>query len=105
MYRAHCLPVICWPFLILFPHLSGMEETLLETESMQRRDEIAAYLRQLADNLENSGPVTVTAGDQDVELTVPNQAEFEISVEREHEDDETETSIELEIEWTDAAQE
>ena len=77
------------------------EEVLFETESRKSRAEVAAYLRSVADRLDEDGAVSLTAGDQSVDLAVPDAAEFEVKVERETPagGGTGELSLELEIEW------
>lgn len=78
-----------------------MAKTLLQMENVQDRHEIAAYLRRIAEKLDADGTVSLKAGEQSVDLQVPEQAEFEVKVEQERSFRGTkgETSIELEIEW------
>ncbi len=77
------------------------EEVLFETESQKSRAEVAAYLRSVADRLDDGGSVSLSAGDQSVDLAVPDTAEFEVKVERETPSGggSGELSLELEIEW------
>lgn len=76
------------------------EEVLFETESRQSRNDIATYLRRVADLLESDGDITLTAGDQSVTMSPPAQPTFEVKVEREGPSDGPgELSIELELEW------
>jgi amphi-Trp domain-containing protein len=76
------------------------EEVLFASEREQSRAEIASTLRAVADKLDAGDPLTLTAGDQSVELDPPARSEFEIKAEREIEGDEEELSVEFEIEWT-----
>ena len=77
------------------------EEVLFETETRKSRAEVAAYLRSVADKLDGDGNVSLSAGDQSVDLTVPDSTEFEVKVEREAPAgaETGELSLELEIEW------
>lgn len=76
------------------------EEVLFETEQSQSRSEIAAYFRSVADSLEAGGPLTLTAGDQSVELDPPERSTFEVKAEREGSANRPgELSVEFEIEW------
>jgi len=47
------------------------EEVLFESESDRSREEIAAYLRTVADNLESGGAITLKAGGDEVTLDPP----------------------------------
>ncbi|WP_144904539.1 amphi-Trp domain-containing protein [Halobellus captivus] len=76
------------------------EEVLFKSESRQSRESIATYLRAVADKLEGSEPVTLSAGGESVTLEPPAQPTFEVKAEREGPaDGPGELSIELEIEW------
>lgn len=76
------------------------EEVLFETESAMSREEIASYLRRVADNLESGKPITLRAGEQSVTLEPPGRPTFEVKVEREGATGERgEVSVEFELEW------
>lgn len=80
------------------------EVVLFESESKQSRSEIAAYLRQVADNLEAGEAITLRAGDQSETMDPPANPTFEVKAEREGpEDGPGELSIELELEWDEDA--
>jgi amphi-Trp domain-containing protein len=77
------------------------EEVLFESESKQSRAAIADYLRNVADSLDGGGDVTLTAGDQSIQMDVPGELTFEVKAERETAAgaDTGELSLELELEW------
>lgn len=76
------------------------EIVLFETEQKQSRDDIAAYLRQVADKLESGEAVSFQSGDESVTVDPPAQPTFEVKIEREGpEGGPYERSIELELEW------
>ena len=80
----------------------SMEKTVFETEGRMSREEIAEYLRAVAESLDRGATVSFSAGDQSVTLDPPAEPEFEVKVEHEGpEDAMTERSIEFEIEWDD----
>lgn len=78
-----------------------MAKDLFHIENMRSRGEIAAYLRQIADKLDHGEPLTLRSGNQEVELQLPDRAEFEVKVEQEQSfrGKKGETSLELDIEW------
>ncbi len=79
------------------------EEVLFKMERKFDRAEIADYLRQVADSLEEGGPISLKAGDQSVEMDPPGRPTFEIKAEREGPTDgPKELSIEFELEWDEA---
>lgn len=76
------------------------EEVLFETEASQSREEIASYLRRVADNLDTGDAITLRTGGQSVTLNPPQRPTFEVKAEREGPTDRPgELSIEFEIEW------
>lgn len=76
------------------------EEVLFKSESSQSRADIAAYLRTVADNLDNGEAITLKAGDESVTLTPPANPTFEVKAERETSTSGPgELSIEFELEW------
>ena len=75
------------------------EEVLFESERRHSREEIADYLRTVADRLEGDGRLTFQAGDESVDLAVPDRPTFEVKAEREVEGSATELSVEFELEW------
>lgn len=76
------------------------EEVLFKSEQSQSRGKIANTLRAVADRLEAGDSITLSAGDQSVDLDPPERPTFEIKAEREIEDGSEELSVEFEIEWT-----
>jgi len=78
------------------------EEVLFESERTQSRAEIAETLRAVADKLDAGESITLSAGEQSIELDPAERPEFEIKAERETGGEE-ELSVEFEIEWTPGA--
>jgi len=81
-----------------------MEE--LETEAEKTRSEIASYLRELADQLDASGDVTLELGGQQVRLNPTNPVTFKLEGESDWSEGDTEAkqSIEFELVWWREAQ-
>jgi amphi-Trp domain-containing protein len=76
------------------------EETLFEVEKRASRSEVAAYLRTVADRLDEGGTLTLEAGDDAITVETPREVEFEVAVEREGPaSGDGELSVELEFEW------
>jgi amphi-Trp domain-containing protein len=76
------------------------EEVLFESESRRSREEIASYLRTVADSLESGSAITLTRGDQSVTMEPPARPTFEVKAEREGPaDGPGELSVEFELEW------
>lgn len=76
------------------------EEVLFVTETRETRASVAEYLRTVADRLEGDGDLTLTAGEESVTLSPPEEVTFEVKAEREGPaDGPYERSVELELEW------
>ncbi|WP_049921175.1 amphi-Trp domain-containing protein [Halopiger djelfimassiliensis] len=76
------------------------EEVLFESESDQTREEIASYLRTVAEKLERGDAVTLKSGSESVTMEPPARPTFEVKAEREGPvDGAGELSIEFELEW------
>ena len=76
------------------------EEVLFKSESDQTREEIASYLRKVAENLDQGHAITLTSGSESVTMEPPARPIFEVKAEREGPTDSPgELSIEFELEW------
>ena len=76
------------------------EEVLFKSESDQPREEIAAYLRSVAEKLDQGDAVTLKSGSESVTMEPPARPTFEVKAEREGPTDSPgELSIEFELEW------
>jgi amphi-Trp domain-containing protein len=76
------------------------EEVLFKSESAQTREEIASYLRNVAEKLEQGGSISLKAGSESVTMDPPTRPTFEVKAEREGPADGLgELSIEFELEW------
>ena len=73
----------------------------LETEEQKTRAEIANYLRDLADQLDSDGDVTLDLGGATVQLNPTNPITFKLEGESDwsHGDTEAKQSIEFELVW------
>jgi len=90
---------IC-PTVILGPDVpSGMGE--IETEEQKTRAEVATYLRDLADQLDGDGDVTLDLGGSGVQLDPTEPVTFKLEGESDWSEGETEVkqSIEFELVW------
>ena len=76
------------------------EEVLFKSESDQSREEIATYLRRVADKLERGDAITLKSGSESVTMEPPVRPTFEVKAEREGPTNGPgELSIEFELEW------
>lgn len=73
----------------------------LETEAERSRAEIASYLRELADQLDRDGEVTLELGDKQVRLNPRDPVTFKLEGESDWSEGDTEAkqSIEFELVW------
>jgi amphi-Trp domain-containing protein len=80
------------------------EEVLFKSERNQSREEIASYLRKVADNLDSGTAITLKTGSESVTLDPPARPTFEVKAEREGPvGNMTELSVEFELEWDENA--
>lgn len=76
------------------------EEVLFNSESNQSRQEIAAFFRNVAQNLEDGKSISLNAGSESVTMNPPSHPTFEVKAEREGPSGSPgELSIEFELEW------
>ncbi len=76
------------------------EEVLFKSESDQSREEIATYLRRVAEKLEQGDAITLKSGSESVTIEPSARPTFEVKAEREGPTDGPgELSIEFELEW------
>lgn len=76
------------------------EEVLFKSESDQSRAEIAAYLRRIAEKLDQGEAITLKSGSESVTMEPPARPTFEVKAEREGPTDGPgELSLEFELEW------
>lgn len=76
------------------------DDTLFQFEQTMSRTDVAAYLREVADRLDEDGDLEFTAGGQSTSLGVPERVQFEVDVERDpNNHDAAEMEVEFELEW------
>ena len=76
----------------------GKEVVLFESETPKSRQEVAAFLRELAAKIDG-GEVTFQQGAESVSVTMPPNVVLELKVEEEAKKNKTKRSLEVEIEW------
>jgi amphi-Trp domain-containing protein len=79
-------------------YIMGRERILFKTEERRSASEIAAFLRQLADRIEQ-GKVTLKSGANEIDLPLPSSMSFETKVEEEDKRGKVKRKLEVEIEW------
>ena len=75
------------------------KNVLFKSEEWKARQSTAAFLRELAESLEQ-GEVTLQRGEEQVRLLFPETVEVEIEVTEKVKKHKTERELEIEIEWT-----
>ncbi|MFC7231072.1 amphi-Trp domain-containing protein [Saliphagus sp. GCM10025308] len=83
------------------------EEVLFSFEQSLTRDEIADYLRAVADRLESGDDLVLESGGNSVTMQPPGRPTFEVKAERETSQSggPAEFSVEFELEWEEGADE
>lgn len=74
------------------------KSVLFRSEEWKPRHSTAAFLRELADELED-GEITLRRGEEELSLTLPETVELEIEITEKVKKHKTEREIEIEIEW------
>lgn len=77
-----------------------MEKVLFKSEERKQTSEVASILRTVADKIE-SGRITLSQGEEEINLTIPGAVTLEIKVEEETKTgkDTLKKSLEIELEW------
>lgn len=75
------------------------ETILFKSEERRELQNVAEFLRQLADRLAQN-EVILRQGAEELILSIPNQVVLELKVEEEPKRTTTKRSLEIEIEWT-----
>lgn len=75
------------------------EVVLFKSEERKSLREVATFVRQLADRLDQH-EVTLRQGEEEVTLSIPDQVVLELKVEEEAKRSGPKYSLEIEIEWT-----
>ncbi|WP_394741720.1 amphi-Trp domain-containing protein [Natronococcus roseus] len=81
------------------------EEVLFKFERSMERNEIADYLRSVADSIDG-GDISLEAGGESVTMSPPARPTFEIKAERETSSSggPAELSVEFELEWDEGSE-
>ena len=82
------------------------EEVLFKFERSMERNEIADYLRSVADSIDGGGDISLEAGGESVTMSPPARPTFEIKAERETSSSggPAELSVEFELEWDEGSE-
>ncbi|MGD1993560.1 MAG: amphi-Trp domain-containing protein [Anaerolineae bacterium] len=81
----------------------GKKKILFKSDEPRDLASVAAFLRELADKLEQN-EVTFRQGNDEVSIVLPDIVDFEVEVEEKVKKRKTKRSLELEIDWVEGAQ-
>jgi amphi-Trp domain-containing protein len=76
----------------------GQEVVLFKSEEKRAIEDIAGFLRELADKVA-AQQVILQQGENEVTLNLPAQVTLEVKAEEEKKETRTERSLEVELEW------
>jgi amphi-Trp domain-containing protein len=76
----------------------GREKVLFSSEEHLSAQDVASFLRQLADKIEQN-EIILKQGSEEVRLAIPNNLVLELKAEEEVKGDRTQRSLEVELEW------
>lgn len=76
----------------------GVETVLFKSEERKGTGEIAAFLRQLADRVEQ-GSIILRQGQEELTLALPDTLTLEVKAEEEQSGKGPKRSLEIELEW------
>lgn len=74
------------------------ETVLFSSEERMDKDQVVAFLRQLADKI-SAGQVILKQGESELALTLPDRLVLEVKVEEEPKGGGMKRSLEIELEW------
>lgn len=78
--------------------MSGDKTILLKSEEKRSLADVARFLRDLADKIENN-QLTLKQGDQEFTLNLPDPVTLELELEDKDKKGRTKRQFEIEIEW------
>lgn len=76
----------------------GRETTLFKSKEFMSNREVAELMRLLANKIEK-GKVTLSRGNEDLKLKIPERLEVQVKAEKEEGKKKTEKKLEIEIQW------
>lgn len=78
--------------------MSGTERVLMESEEKRSLADVARFLRDLADSIENN-QFTLQQGEEKIQLPLPDPITLELKLEEEGKKGRTKHEFEIELEW------
>jgi amphi-Trp domain-containing protein len=87
-----------WNDYVIRRYAMGREKVLFSSEERSSAQDVASFLRQLADKIEQN-EIILKQGSEEVRLAIPNNLVLELKAEEEVKGDRTQRSLEVELEW------
>lgn len=78
--------------------MSGKKDILLKSEEKRSLIDVANFLRELGDKIENN-QLTLKQGGEEYNLTLPDPVTLELELEDKRKKGRTKRQLEIEIEW------
>jgi len=76
------------------------KNTLIKTKERRSVQEVAAFLRQLADRLERN-EVALQRGDEEIKIEIPNRITFKVKAKEKIKKRKTKHQLKMTLKWTD----
>lgn len=76
------------------------KNTLIKTKERRSVQEVAAFLRQLADRLERN-EVALQRGDEEIRIEIPNRITFKVKAKEKIKKRKTKHQLKMTLKWTD----
>lgn len=77
------------------------KNTLIKTKERRSVQEVAAFLRQLADRLERN-EVALQRGDEEIRIEIPNRITFKVKAKEKIKKRKTKHQLKMTLKWTDS---
>jgi amphi-Trp domain-containing protein len=87
-----------WNDYVIRRYAMGREKVLFSSEERSSAQDVASFLRQLADKIEQN-EIILKQGSEEVRLAIPNNLVLELKAEEEVKGDRTQRSLEVELAW------
>ncbi|MBS3784476.1 MAG: amphi-Trp domain-containing protein [Anaerolineae bacterium] len=76
------------------------KNTLIKTKERRSVQEVAAFLRQLADRLERN-EVALQRGEEEIKIEIPNRITFKVKAKEKIKKRKTKHQLKMTLKWTD----
>lgn len=76
------------------------KNTLIKSKERRNAQDVAAFLRQLADRLEQN-EITLQRGEEEIKIAVPNRVTFKLKVKEKVKKRKTKHQLKMTLKWRD----